>query len=65
MDRGYYAQSGICPMKRFIGWVRTNKVGSECEFEFETEDDATDEERWAAAKEAMFEQLEWSYDEAK
>lgn len=51
-------------MKRFTGYVETNKVGSRCEFEFEMDDDATDKEIAAMAREMMFENIEWSYDDA-
>lgn len=48
-------------MKTIKGYVRTNKVGSDCEFEFEVEDDCTDEEIEEEAREAMFEQIEWGF----
>jgi hypothetical protein len=51
-------------MKSFTGCVSTNKVGSECEFEFEVEDDATEEEIEAAAREAMFDHIEWNFEPA-
>lgn len=48
-------------MKQIKGYIKTNKVGSTCEFEFEIEDDATPEEIEEWAKEAAFENIEWSY----
>lgn len=50
-------------MKTYKGSVSTNMVGSDCEFEFEAEDDATDEEIDELAREAMFNEIEWYYDE--
>jgi hypothetical protein len=50
-------------MKRFTGFVSTRKVGSECEFEFEVDDDATDDQIEDAGREAMFEQIEWNFRE--
>lgn len=52
-------------MKRIIGYVETNKVGSRCEFEVEVEDDATEEEIAEQAREAMFEHIEWSFETAE
>lgn len=51
-------------MKRFVGSVSTDKVGSDCGFEFEVEDDATQEEIEAAGLEAMHERIEWFYQPA-
>ena len=50
-------------MRQFKGYVSTNKVGSECEFEFEVEDDATEGAIEEAAREAMFDRIEWNYEE--
>jgi len=49
-------------MKKFKGTIRTNKQGSDCQFEFEVEDDATEEEIDAEAREVAFENIEWSYE---
>lgn len=50
-------------MRTFKGSISTNKFGSECEFEFETEDDATDDQIEELAREVAFEKIEWSYKE--
>jgi len=52
-------------MKHFTGMIRTDKVGSECEFEFEAENDATDEEIEQEAREAAFNCIEWNYEGSK
>lgn len=49
-------------MKTYKGSVSTNKVGSNCEFEFEADDDATEDEIEELAREAMFEQIEWNFE---
>jgi len=48
-------------MKIIKGWVSTNKVGSQCGFEFEVPDDLTPEEIEEEAKQAMFDRIEWNY----
>ena len=48
-------------MKKIKGYIKTKKVGSTCEFEFELDDDATAEEIEEYARESAFEQIEWSY----
>ena len=52
-------------MRTFTGVIRTDNVGSECEFEFEVEDDATPEQIEFEAWEAAFNHIEWSYSEVK
>jgi hypothetical protein len=52
-------------MKQYKGTIRTNKTGSDCEFEFEVEDGASMEEIEIAAQQAAFEMVEWHYVEAK
>lgn len=52
-------------MREFEGSVRTNIVGLECEFFFEVEDNATKEEIEEAAKEAVFNWIEWDYEEIR
>lgn len=49
-------------MKRYTGVICTNKIGSGCSFEFEVEDDATDEEIEDAAREAAFENIDYWYE---
>lgn len=49
-------------MKTYKGYVATNKVGSDCEFEFEADDDATEDEIEELAREAIFEQIEWNFE---
>jgi len=50
-------------MKKFTGVICTNKVGSDCHFEFEVEDDATEEEIDEMAKEVAFESIDWYYEQ--
>lgn len=52
-------------MRRFKGMIRTDNIGSECEFEFEVEDDATEEQIQKEAREAAFEYVQWHYKELK
>ena len=52
-------------MKKYTGYIETNKVGSTCNFEFEVEDDATEEAIEEIAKETAFNLIEWSYEEAE
>ncbi len=52
-------------MRKFVGSIETNKVGSRCEFEFEVEDDATEEEIEEEAKDAAFACIEWGYTEVE
>ncbi len=49
-------------MKTIKGYVNTRNVGSRCTFETEVEDDATEAEIEEAAREAMFEQIEWGFE---
>lgn len=50
-------------MKRFKGVIRTDRVGSDCEFEFEVEDNANQEEIELEAREAAFNYVEWNFHE--
>ncbi|SEU22323.1 hypothetical protein SAMN05443270_3470 [Lacrimispora sphenoides] len=50
-------------MRRFVGTIRTDIDGSDCEFTFEVEDNATVKEIEEAGKEAAFGHMEWNYDE--
>ena len=50
-------------MRKFAGEIGVNLVGCRVRFEFEADDDATDDEIEAAAKEAAFDNIDWSYDE--
>ena len=52
-------------MRKFKGSICTNAVGSECEFEFEVRDDATEEQIEEEAREAAFNWVNWEYDEIK
>lgn len=51
-------------MRKFKGSIKTDVQGSEIEFEFEVEDDATPEQIDAEAKEAAFDFVQWHYEEA-
>lgn len=48
-------------MKTYVGSVNTGLQGSDKEFEFEVDDNASEDEIEAAAREAMFECIEWGY----
>lgn len=50
-------------MRKFVGEVSTNKVGSECKIEFEVPDDATPEDIEDAGREAAFRYVEWNFEE--
>lgn len=52
-------------MRVFKGNISTDKIGSACEFEFEVEDTATEEEIEQAARDAAFEHVEWNFKEVK
>lgn len=52
-------------MRKFIGKISTSKIGSDCEFEFEVEDDATPQQIEAEARDAAFDWIDWYYDEVK
>lgn len=52
-------------MKQYRGSIKTDKVGSDCYFEFEAEDDASPEEIEAEARDAAFEKIEWYFEEVK
>lgn len=52
-------------MRKFKGRISTDKVGSDCEFEFEVDDDATEAEIEETAREAAFNFIDWSYTEQK
>ncbi len=46
-------------MRKFKGLARTNKVGSDCHFEFEVDDEEIED----IAKECAFEFIDWYYKE--
>lgn len=50
-------------MRAFKGVIATDIEGSECEFEFWVEDDATEVEIEEEARQAAFERVEWNYKE--
>ena len=50
-------------MKQYVGNISTNKVGSDCEFEFEMPEDATEEEIEQEAFAAAMERVDWHYKE--
>ena len=56
---------GVMIVRKFKGTIGTDNVGSECEFEFEIEDYATNKDIENAAKEVAFEYIYWNYDEVK
>nr|WP_172691831.1 hypothetical protein [Pseudomonas aeruginosa] len=52
-------------MRTFTGTIKTDVQGSEVEFEFEVDDNATAEQIEAEAKQAAFELVQWHYEEVK
>lgn len=52
-------------MRTFKGTISTNRINSEDTFEFEVEDDATDDEIEDEARQAMLERVNWDYEEDK
>jgi len=50
-------------MRKFRGVIRTNRVCSECEFEFTTPDDYSKEQIEEFARDLAFEYIEWTYQE--
>jgi hypothetical protein len=46
-------------MKTLNGVIKTNKQGSDCHFQFEVEDDATEEDIEEALRERAFEFIEY------
>lgn len=51
-------------MRKFIASIATSKVGSQCDVEFEVDDDATEEQIEEAARDAAFEYIDWWWEEA-
>lgn len=52
-------------MRKFEGTVSVNLVGCVVKFEFEAEDDATEEQIEEIAREAAFAEVQWNYEECK
>lgn len=52
-------------MRTFKGTIKTDVEGSEVDFVFEVEDNATDAQIEEEAKQAAFEFVQWHYDEVK
>lgn len=50
-------------MRKFRGGIKTNMAGSESQFDFKIEDNATKEEIEEAAQLAAFELIDWYYEE--
>ena len=51
--------------RKFKGHIQTDIVGSTCKFEFEVEDDATEEQIEEIAREHAFDRVNWGYEEVK
>lgn len=49
-------------MKKYRGCIRTDRQGSDCEFEFDMPDDATEDEVYETAKECAFDFIDWWYE---
>lgn len=52
-------------MRKFKGSIGTGMVGSRVKFEFEVDDECTDEEIEEYAQEVAFEKIEWSFEEVE
>ncbi|MBA1280277.1 DUF7167 family protein [Stutzerimonas stutzeri] len=52
-------------MRQFKGTIKTDVQGSEVVFDFEVEDDATQEQIDEEAKQAAFEFVQWHFEEVK
>lgn len=52
-------------MRRFRGYIKTNRIGSRSEFDFEVDEDATSAQIEEIARETAFDQIEWNYEEVK
>ena len=52
-------------MRKFEGHISMSLNGCTVKFEFEVDDDATEEEIEETAREAAFDVIDWSYDETK
>lgn len=52
-------------MRQFKGTIKTDVQGSEVEFDFEVEDDATQAQIEEEAKQAAFEYVQWQFEEVK
>lgn len=52
-------------MRRFIGYIGTEKDGSNCEFEFQVQDGADVDEIEEEARQAAFDKVNWYYKEVK
>lgn len=50
-------------MKKFKGSIRLNLVGCVREFEFEVDDDVSEEEIEQIAREHAFEHVDWNYEQ--
>lgn len=52
-------------MRAFRGFIRTSAVGSDCEFEFEVDENAKPEDIEEEARQAAFDNVEWGFKEIK
>lgn len=52
-------------MRRFKGFIKTDMLGSTCEFEFEVENEATVKEIEEEAREEAFNHVEWGFKEVE
>lgn len=52
-------------MRTFKGIIKTDVQGSEMEFEFEVDDNATQAQIDEEARQAAFEFVQWHYDEVR
>jgi hypothetical protein len=52
-------------MRKFVGTIGTNKVGSSVKFEFEVDDECTESEIEEYAQEVAFENIDWTFEEVE
>ncbi len=52
-------------MRLFKGFICTDKIGSDCEFEFEIEDEYTEYQIEGIAKEVAFNHISWYFVEIR
>ena len=50
-------------MRKFVGSIGTNMVGSRVKFEFEVDDECTESEIEEYAQEVAFEKIDWGFEE--
>jgi hypothetical protein len=49
---------------RYVGYIRTNVVGSDCKFEFEAPSDMPADELEELARDVAFDYIDWNFEPA-